>query len=141
MTGPSLSETDPLLVARLQELFDDYGPGGVRRTVEQMIQASPESPAQILTRMGTDAAEWTNEFMRVAGGLTVRSGGPDGEPGEQAPNVNWGGMVSWFANAIEAGRTAGRRETCPHEDFTVLAPDLLTCSTCGLLIEPAPPAT
>lgn len=41
----------------------------------------------------TDAAVWTDEFMRLF---------PHG--------TDWGTMVGWFANAIEVGRSAGQRE-------------------------------
>ena len=69
--------------------------------------------AKTLDDMGTDAAKWTDEFMRI------NPLGPD-----------WGAMVAWFANAIEAGRTAGRRETCAHHWF-VLSDDLVLCKRCG----------
>lgn len=35
---PSLDETDPVLIAALKALMDNYGPEGVRLTVSQMIQ-------------------------------------------------------------------------------------------------------
>jgi len=50
--------------------------------------------AQLLTDMGTDAVKWTDEYMRRHG-----SSLPDDDT-----------LVRWFANAIEAGRTAGFRE-------------------------------
>jgi hypothetical protein len=42
----------------------------------------------------TDAAVWTDEFFRLHG--------------DRLSDIDWGLMVSWFANAIETGRTAGR---------------------------------
>lgn len=39
----------------------------------------------------TDAAVWASEFLRLHGG-------------------DWNLMVTWFANAIEVGRAAGRDE-------------------------------
>jgi hypothetical protein len=49
--------------------------------------------------MGTDGMAWAKEFMRIYWN-TSRV-------------LDEGIMVGWFANAIEAGRTAGRREVCP----------------------------
>ena len=49
------------------------------------------SNAQLLAIMGTDATKWTNEFL-------VRF--PEG-------TNDWGTLMGWFANAIEAGRSAG----------------------------------
>jgi hypothetical protein len=66
-----------------------------------------ESAGKILERMGVDAAKWTDEFMKYSDGLMVISDGPDGAPGEPSPNVNWGTMVGWFANAIAAGESYG----------------------------------
>lgn len=70
--------------------------------------------AEILTAMGTDAAKWTDEFMRV-----------------QTGPLDWGAMVSWFANAIEAGRSAGMKATCPHGNTARYGDDLVLCHTCG----------
>jgi hypothetical protein len=64
----------------------------------------------MLERIGVDAAKWTDQFMKYSDGLMVVSDGPDGAPGEPSPNVNWGTMVGWFANTIEAGRSVGRQE-------------------------------
>ena len=51
-----------------------------------------ETDGQMLARLGTDAQNWAQEFMRIIG-----------------PNpVDEGLMVSWFANAIESGRSAGQ---------------------------------
>ena len=53
-----------------------------------------ETDGQMLSRLGTDARNWAQEFMRIIG-----------------PNpVDEGLMVSWFANAIEAGRSAGQMQ-------------------------------
>lgn len=41
----------------------------------------------------TDAQVWAQEFMRRFG--------------ERTDEIDEGPMISWFANAIEAGRTAG----------------------------------
>ena len=45
--------------------------------------------AELLVKMGTDAAKWANAFC------------------ERFPQCDQGVMLSWFANAIEAGRTEG----------------------------------
>lgn len=77
--------------------------------------------AEILTAMGTDAAKWTDEFMRVQA---------DPKSGPQ----DWGAMVGWFASAIEAGRTAGMRATCPHTNTESYGDDpepLVLCRKCG----------
>jgi len=59
-----------------------------------------ETAGEILARMGTDAAKWTDEFMRIR-----HENGPYANPNEE-----WGTMVGWFANAIEAGKAEGRRD-------------------------------
>lgn len=137
MTGPSLDETDPVLIEALRFLFDNYGPAGVRKTVDKMIvstvAARSETDGEILARMGTDAAKWTDEFL--SRNLLVNRAGFTPEHADA-----WGSMVGWFANAIEAGRTAGRVETCPHSDRAVFG-DLVMCRTCGATQESAPPAT
>lgn len=46
----------------------------------------------LLTEMGTDAAKWADEFLARF---------PEG-------TNDWGTLVAWFANAIEAGREATR---------------------------------
>lgn len=74
--------------------------------------------AEILTIMGTDAAKWTDEFMRI-------------HTDPKTPTLDWGAMVGWFANAIEAGRTAGMRATCPHINTARYGDDLVLCHTCG----------
>ena len=51
-----------------------------------------EQNIDLLARMGTDAAIWATEYEERF---------PDKTP-------DWGTLVGWFANAIEAGRTAGQ---------------------------------
>jgi hypothetical protein len=89
-------------------------------------QPTTESPAptdgEILARMGTDAAKWTEEFL-------LRQAQRAGQPGPSNAD-EWGTMVGWFANAIEAGRAAGRVETCPHEDLFHAA-GMVICRACG----------
>lgn len=65
-----------------------------------------ETDGQLLARIGTDAAKWTDAFLERF---------PDG-------CNDWGTMVGWFANAIEAGKSAsapptepeGERDDCGH---------------------------
>ena len=52
------------------------------------------SDTDLLAKMGTDAAVWATEYEQRF---------PDGTP-------DWGTLVGWFANAIEAGRSAGVTE-------------------------------
>lgn len=77
---------------------------------------SGDSDGQILARMGTDALKWAEEFTRIRA--------------EVGHEFDEGGMIGWFASAIEVGRAAGRRETCPHGDWFDWA-DLRMCRTCG----------
>jgi len=78
------------------------------------------SAAQILAVMGTDAAKWTDAWQQINPDARVTSGDV------------WGSMVSWFANALEAGRAQGRRERCGREhDWFELSPDDSLCRECG----------
>jgi hypothetical protein len=53
-----------------------------------------ETSGAFLARIGTDGALWAQEFCNQFGG--------DGDPGSA--------IHGWFANAIEAGRSAGYSE-------------------------------
>jgi len=53
--------------------------------------------ADLLARMGTSGAKWAEEFRATA----KRLGYSDMDEG-------W--LIGWFANAIEAGRDAGRSQ-------------------------------
>ena len=77
----------------------------------------------------TDAMVWAEEFCRIFNGHILRENAWSDLEGE----VTVGTMVTWFANAIETGRNAGRRETCPHTDTFDLTEDMTTCRTCGML--------
>lgn len=59
-----------------------------------MTTATPaaENCGEMLTRMGTDAQVWANEFMK------------------RHPGLDKDDLIGWFANAIEAGRSAGIRQ-------------------------------
>jgi hypothetical protein len=75
----------------------------------------------------TDAEIWAAEFVRIFNGASIGAG-----------LVDEGTMLTWFANAIETGRDAGRKETCPHEDTFAVADNLWCCRACGFLIQPTP---
>ena len=59
------------------------------------IPPEPMSDGERLAYMGTDAARWTDQFLG-----TLRWS-PDGTAA-----LDWGHVLGWFANAIEAGRAA-----------------------------------
>ena len=52
---------------------------------------------ELLIYMGTDAAKWAAEWVKRANQLVASNG----------HLIDEGWMISWFANAIEAGRSAG----------------------------------
>lgn len=83
-----------------------------------MANPPAETDGPILARMGTDALKWAEEFNATV---------------QEHPDIprDMGALISWFANAIEAGRAAGRRETCSHLDRVELTADLTLCGTCG----------
>jgi hypothetical protein len=68
----------------------------------------------------TDASVWAHHFKD--------------QFGEVAPDEAT--MLTWFANAIETGRNAGRKETCSHTDTFEVADNLWCCRDCGFLIQP-----
>jgi hypothetical protein len=88
-TPPSLFDgtVAPQLVHTLQTLIDEYGWTGVSETLKQMTDGA------LLTYMGTDAGRWAAQFVRLH---------PNG--------TDEGTLIGWFANAIEAGREAGRTD-------------------------------
>ena len=75
----------------------------------------------------TDAMVWAQEFCRIFTGYTVRESAP---PSDQAV-IDIGGMVAWFASALETGRDAGRREVCSHPYFHEVSEEMRLCTTCG----------
>lgn len=75
----------------------------------------------------TDAMIWAEEFCRIFKGWTVTD-----VPQDVQGVVDQGGMVAWFASAIETGRNAGRKETCPHTEWYEVSEDMSLCNTCGL---------
>jgi len=77
----------------------------------------------------TDATVWAEEFCRIFDGWIVRQH----TWADHENEINDGTMVAWFANAIETGRNAGRKETCPHTDVFSITEDMASCRTCGML--------
>jgi hypothetical protein len=61
-----------------------------------MADATPENttPGQLLAWMGMNAERWTQTFLKMT---DLENAGPDFR----------GTVLSWFANALEAGRSAG----------------------------------
>jgi hypothetical protein len=57
------------------------------------MSAREETDGGILARLGVDAEKWANEFMAVNDGEDL--------------GIDEGVLLAWFANAIEAGRSAG----------------------------------
>lgn len=81
------------------------------RTRQRMTSMSEQLPdiatwtaGQLLTWLGTDAVRWARAFAKIERDGRLRP--------EDADRVGW--LIGWFANAIETGRTAGRKETCAH---------------------------
>jgi hypothetical protein len=89
------------------------------------MKTSSMNSGQLLTHLGTDAAKWTDEFMRV-------------QADPQSGELDWGAMVGWFASAIEAGRSAGMKATCPHTDTHELSAVVSYCRTCGSVFDGGP---
>lgn len=87
-------------------------PGSVSRPDPAEMPPLPMSDGELLAYMGTDARRWADRYL-----ATLRTA-PDG-----SVRVNWGHLVTWFANAIEAGRNAWLTEEVvePTEKDTVRA--------------------
>jgi hypothetical protein len=83
---PSIADgtVDPSLIRNLNKLVDEFGYAGVKSTLEELTDGG------LLGYMGTDAQRWAQEFC-------VMHGGDEGL------------VIGWFANAIEAGRSAQLR--------------------------------
>jgi hypothetical protein len=82
----------------------------------------------------TDAEVWATEFVTMFAGALI--GTPTGNVNSGQVYLGVDDMLTWFASAIETGRSAGRKELCPHTDTFELAPDLWCCRDCGFLIQP-----
>ena len=81
---------------------------------------STMSDGAILEWLGTDAQRWAGAFEHF-----------DYNHINNADRERGGFLIGWFANALEAGRTQGRRELCTHDRPVKLAADLTICGTCG----------
>jgi hypothetical protein len=81
----------------------------------------------------TDAEVWATEFCRIFDGRLITAW-PLAATHPNDDDVDTGTMIAWLGNAIETGRSAGRKETCPHE-FRWLDGDLFACRVCGVLEE------
>jgi hypothetical protein len=77
----------------------------------------------------TDAMVWAEEFCRIFQGRLIIT---EDKPYGIGPGVDESTMVTWFANAIETGRAAGRKELCPHDNFSIDA-EMMVCRDCGTL--------
>jgi hypothetical protein len=78
---------------------------------------------------------WAEEFCRIFTGHTILPEGAAAEKFKETRGVvDEGGMVAWFASAIETGRNAGRKETCPHPTYHVVSEEMMLCTTCGLAV-------
>jgi hypothetical protein len=71
-------------------------PRDVRPDAQSPSDVDDEDDGVVMTRMGTDGRKWADEFVRMHGG-------------------DVGLMLSWFANAIEAGRSVGMRTAVDDE--------------------------
>jgi hypothetical protein len=76
-------------------------------------------PVQKILLDTTDARVWAEHFVAQFG---------DSEADEPT-------MITWFANAIEVGRSQGLKELCPHNNVSRLGQDLWACTNCGKLTE------
>ena len=63
-----------------------------------------KSTGELMDYMGLDAEKWTEVFLKSA---DLANAGPDFRST----------VLSWFANAIEAGRAAGYARSIPHLSF------------------------
>lgn len=64
----------------------------------------PETDGARLARMGTDAAKWAAEWVKVAEDISEHVA-MRCDTSRKLLDEGW--MITWFANAIEAGRNAG----------------------------------
>jgi hypothetical protein len=67
-----------------------------------------DNGAEFVAQMGTDAEKWAAAFVRTLGRQGIHMGlAAPGKPLDPAPGEL---VFGWFANAIEAGRSAGYAE-------------------------------
>lgn len=67
---------------------------------------SEPTDVELLAYLGTDAVRWAQEWTKTARHISERYGMRSIiQPVDEYPRLGW--MIGWFANAIEAGRSAG----------------------------------
>lgn len=95
---PQYLRTDlEAVIGRARRLLDSKLMGGGPDASPEPTQAPrAEADGAMLGRLGVDGAEWARQFMVVNGGFRLAT---DDDL-----------MRGWFANAIEAGRSAGYME-------------------------------
>jgi hypothetical protein len=87
-----VSEFDEGWDACLQALKDQFGEDYSETNANEDYRVhKPETDGQMLTRLGTDAQLWADEYVKVT----------------SVALVSKDYVRTWFANAIEAGRSAG----------------------------------
>jgi hypothetical protein len=89
-----VSEFDEGWDACLQALKDQFGEDYSETNANEDYRVhKPETDGQMLTRLGTDAQLWADEYLSKAEEVFIYD----------LENFT----MTWFANAIEAGRSAG----------------------------------
>ena len=73
----------------------------------EMIDTGQMTDAELTAFMGTDAVAWAEEFLSRNPKISAVTWPPDDEM--------LGNLIAWFANAIEAGREAGRSASSTGE--------------------------
>jgi hypothetical protein len=92
----------------------DFGPAAP----EPQPATTGETDGAVLARLGTDGRKWASEFGKTAVAVAARlehEAGGDGSPASTWEHLAklicdddpGGWLHGWFANAIEAGRSAG----------------------------------
>lgn len=107
--GPSLEETDRRLVDTLQELFDEFGPEGVRRTVMALLGVGePEAVQAVPRTLEQDLGALLNRYSQEN-----RSNTPDHllasyvlkvlDAGNQLVNrrSRWWGLPTAFSELVD----------------------------------------
>lgn len=106
-------------------------PNRTRQRLTSMTEPLPDlanlTAGQMLDWLGTDAARWARAFADIERRGQLRP--------EDDDRIGW--LIGWFANALEIGRYAGRRDTCTHPADKQHVLDRGTgqaiCDRCGLI--------
>jgi len=100
-------------------MSNDRDPEGVDADTPEATERTGERSKLLLST--TDAQVWAREFCKLFSPIPTKNGYPD-----DVSAHGWaeGLMISWFANAIETGRSAGLAQGSSLRDaiHTVLAP-------------------